>query len=418
LISHREIKGAVLPDFFHHLPRLKIELRQRKICWLNSTIGRFSTKRRADIWGLSIPDTLDCSCESFKARSTFRRRSWTQRFGLLRARALLRRMQSDRVLLVLPLVVFILFLAAMAALVSYSQQADLQRDKDNLQRDSEWAQQRISLDLTLAQDQVQAIANNLSLHEDRPGPFDVQALRLLRRYPQLFLVYYAHPDGAVVFKKGNPNLATEQIATLVGKTLKRANSLQLMQQALVSQRTAYSTPFKSADNGWLLETATPVVRNDQLAGVVGVVYSVDGILRNSVPEDLNASYAVSLLGPDNQLLDSASSQPIRDKALQYRAPLAPFRARSGAAGQQLSQQPELDDQGPVLERVPAVGAHPVDAIDELEPAAPTPERTRGAHPRNRLSPRHRKLAVHRHAGGGHAGTHSICQPVVLPHDRL
>jgi PAS domain S-box-containing protein len=255
---------------------------------------------------------------------TFRRRSWPQRFGLLRARALLRRMQSDRVLLVLPLVVFILFLAAMAALVSYSQQADLQRDKDNLQRDSEWAQQRISLDLTLAQDQVQAIANNLSLHEDRPGPFDVQALRLLRRYPQLFLVYYAHPDGTVVFKKGNPNLATEQIATLVGKTLKRANSQQLMQQALVSQRTAYSTPFKSADNGWLLETATPVMRNDQLAGVVGVVYSVDGILRNSVPEDLNASYAVSLLGPDNQLLDSASSQPIRDKALQYRAPLPPF----------------------------------------------------------------------------------------------
>jgi hypothetical protein len=71
LISYREIKGAVLPDFFAQQPRLKIELRQRKICRLNSTIGRFSTKRRAAVWGLSIPDTLDCSCESFKARSYF-----------------------------------------------------------------------------------------------------------------------------------------------------------------------------------------------------------------------------------------------------------------------------------------------------------------------------------------------------------
>ncbi|MGE0070838.1 MAG: PAS domain-containing sensor histidine kinase, partial [Thiomonas sp.] len=162
-----------------------------------------------------------------KTALTLRRRRWTQRLGLLRARALLRRMQSDRVLLVLPLVVFILFLAAMAALVRYSQQADLQRDRDNLQRDSEWAQQRVSLDLTLAQDQVQAIANNLSLHDDRSGPFDVQALRLLRRYPQILLVYYAHPDGAVVFRKGSPNLAAEQTAALVGRTLKRANSLQL-----------------------------------------------------------------------------------------------------------------------------------------------------------------------------------------------
>ncbi|MDD4887929.1 MAG: PAS domain-containing sensor histidine kinase, partial [Thiomonas sp.] len=151
-----------------------------------------------------------------KSIATLRRRSWTQRLGLLRARTLLRRLQSDRVLLVLPLIVFVLFLAAMAALVRYSQQADLQRDKDNLQRDSEWAQQRISLDLTLAQDQVQAIANNLSLHDNRAGPFDVQALRLLRRYPQILLVYYAHTDGTVVFKKGNPNLATEQLAALVG----------------------------------------------------------------------------------------------------------------------------------------------------------------------------------------------------------
>ena len=247
-----------------------------------------------------------------------------QRLGLLRARAMLRRLQSDRALLVLPLIVFVLFLAAMAALVSYSQQADLQRDKDNLQRDSEWAQQRISLDLTLAQDQVQSIANGLSLHDDRAGAFQVQALRLLRRYPQALVVYYARVDGTVAFKQDSASLPRDQTPALVGKTLKRPVSLQLLQQALVSQRTAYSRPVKTSDDGWLVETATPVMRQDQLSGIVGVIYSVDGILRNSVPEDLSASYAVSLLDANNQLLVSASSQPIRDKALQYRAPLPPF----------------------------------------------------------------------------------------------
>ncbi len=247
-----------------------------------------------------------------------------QRLGLLRARALLRRVHSDRALLLFPLLVFILFLAAMAALVRYSQQADLQRDKDNLQRDSEWAQQRVSLDLTLAQDQVQGIANELALREERAAPFHIRASRLLQRFPQALVVYYARADGTVPLRQDSSSLPTDQASALIGKQLTRAVSLELMQQALASQRMAYSQPFKSPDGTWLLESATPVVRQDELTGIVGVVYSVDGILRNSVPEDLSASYAVSLLDAHNRLLVSASSQPVRDKALQYRAPLPPF----------------------------------------------------------------------------------------------
>lgn len=256
--------------------------------------------------------------------STLRPKRWIQRLGLLRARSVLRRLQSDRALLLFPLLVFVLFLAAMAALVRYSQQADLQRDKDNLQRDSEWAQQRASLDLTLAQDQVQGIANALALRDERGGAFQVQALRLLRQFPQALIVYYARDDGSVPFKQDSAALPNDQAQALVGKSLGRGVSLQLLQQALASQRVAYSLPFKSPDGAWLLESATPVLRHDQLSGVVGIIYSVDGILRNSVPEDLSASYAVSLLDAHDQLLVSASSQPVRDKALQYRAPLPPF----------------------------------------------------------------------------------------------
>lgn len=231
---------------------------------------------------------------------------------------------SDRVLLFLPLVVFILLIAAMAALMLYSQQADLQRDKDNLQRDSEWAQQRISLDLTLAQDQVQSIANEVSLHADRASSFHDRSRRLMQRYPQALVVFYAHDDGRVVYQTDNPALPREQGAKLVGPTLERPSSLQILDTAVSTQRTAYSHPFHTDDAGWLIESAVPVMQDDAVAGIVGTVYSLNDVLRNSVPEDLIANYAVSLLDSNGQLLSSASSLPVRDKELQYHTPLPPF----------------------------------------------------------------------------------------------
>ncbi len=241
-----------------------------------------------------------------------------------RVREGLRGSASDRVLLFLPLVVFILLIVAMAALMLYSQQADLQRDKDNLQRDSEWAQQRISLDLTLAQDQVQSIANDLSLHEDRAAAFRARSLRLMQRYPQALIVFYAHIDGRVIYRAENPSVPREQGPRLLGDTLQRAVSLQLLAKTLSTQRSAYSEPFSSGDDGWLVESMTPVMRTDAVGGVVGVIYSLSDLLRTAVPEDLTANYAVSLLDQGGHLLASASAQPVRDKALQYRAPLPPF----------------------------------------------------------------------------------------------
>ncbi|OZB54970.1 MAG: hypothetical protein B7X43_02120 [Thiomonas sp. 15-63-373] len=49
LISHREINGAVLPDFFHPSASFEDRTASTQNLLVNSTTGRFSTKRRADI---------------------------------------------------------------------------------------------------------------------------------------------------------------------------------------------------------------------------------------------------------------------------------------------------------------------------------------------------------------------------------
>ncbi|MBW8075537.1 hypothetical protein, partial [Metallibacterium scheffleri] len=111
-----------------------------------------------------------------------------------RVRPLLISGNADRLLLFVPLFSLVLFLGAAAALVRYTQQTELQREHDTLQRDTEWARQRMSLEMALMQEQLQSMANAL---ETRRGNdrFPVLAHGFLQQHAPAMVVYATDATG-------------------------------------------------------------------------------------------------------------------------------------------------------------------------------------------------------------------------------
>ncbi len=249
-------------------------------------------------------------------------------FRRLRQRAgrLLQGLSADRLLLFGPLLSLVLFLGAAAALVRYTQQTELQREHDTLQRDSEWARQRMSLEMALMQEQLQSMANTL---ESRRGN---------SRFPELAHSFlHQHAPAVVVYATDDQGrLDHLVVSTAVPRDLHWAGpdhrpaqepSRLLEQLASTRLRTVYSLPYHLPQLGWVVESATPVLLGARFAGTVGAVYSIDGLLRGTTVQELSSHYAVALVDRVTQrVLANTATGDFERKPLQYLVALHPFDA--------------------------------------------------------------------------------------------
>ncbi len=241
-----------------------------------------------------------------------------------RGHRLLRSLSAERLLLFVPLLSLVLFLGAAAALLRYSQQTALQRERDTLQRDSEWARQRMSLEMALMQEQLQSMANVL---ETRRGG---------ERFPDLahHFVHQHAPVVAVYATDGGGRLVHLVTSAKVPRELRwigpqhlplHQESQRLQQLARLSLHPVYSTPYRLPDLGWVIESATPLLLGTQYAGTVGAVFSIDGLMRGTTVQELSSHYAVALVDRlTHQVLANTAAGSVERKPLQYMVALSPF----------------------------------------------------------------------------------------------
>ncbi len=289
----------------------------------------------------------------------------------MRAHATFRGRHADRLLLFGPLLSLVLFLAAAAALVRYTQQTEVQRERDTLQRDSEWAQQRMSLEMGLMQEQLQSMANTLEATSRGPARFEIMARGFLRQHASAVLVYATDRQGVVTQVASSPVLPHDLKLLQKGEALNQAPTLLAHTQAQTRLHTAYTLPYQWPHVGWVVESATPLfstfrtpppamatsqalLEPDQhFAGTVNAVFSVNGLLRSAVVQELSTRYAVALVsapetvpnpGPHGQnpgpsgaarrtferterkVLASSATTDLNGKPLQYTVAVRPFDA--------------------------------------------------------------------------------------------
>lgn len=244
-----------------------------------------------------------------------------------RTRGLLRSPYADRALFYGPMLSMVMFLAAAALLVRYTEHSELQRERDSLRRDSVWAGQRLSLEMALMQEQLQSMAGALESPRRGAQRFDRLAAAFVHHHPGALEVYATDDVGVVTRVSASTELPRAQ-RLHPGSGLADADRARAWDVARATLRTAYSRPFMLPGAGWVVEAATPVQVDQRWEGCVDALFSVDGLMRSAIVQELGSRYAIAVLDAGGRAL--ASTREISDEEdrggtpLRERVPLQPF----------------------------------------------------------------------------------------------
>ena len=116
-----------------------------------------------------------CSCRAILATVRWWR-SWWRSLSPTR---------QDRFAALAPLAAVLMFMAAIVASFWYLRMEEIDREKEALHRDVEYAQQRVRLRLLERQEQLMRIARDLSNQDLGKAEFISRAEALISQYPEL-----------------------------------------------------------------------------------------------------------------------------------------------------------------------------------------------------------------------------------------
>ncbi|QIL72833.1 PAS domain S-box protein [Diaphorobacter sp. HDW4B] len=238
--------------------------------------------------------------------------------------------RQDRFAALAPLAAVLMFLAAIVASFWYLRSEEIEREKEALKRDVEYAQQRVRLRLLERQEQVMRIARDLSNQDLDRAEFDRRAEALISQYPELQAVTWIDERLRIRASHAAPTLSSSQLR-VVGETIKRGEAADTFTLARDMQQPVYSQPVGTkGDVPPLLQLQVPLASQGKFAGVVLSEYSIDNLLRYGTPTEVLARYAVTLLDSNGQILAGTPLEPRRKalitrevRANEYEVPVSP-----------------------------------------------------------------------------------------------
>lgn len=242
--------------------------------------------------------------------------------------------RQDRLAALAPLVSVALFMAAIIAAFWYLRAEEVERDQQALQRDVEYAQQRMRLRLLERQEQVMRIARDLAYGDIGTAEFASRAEVLITQYPELQIMTWLDRDGRIITSYAAPTVASEQLR-VPGETLQADDdAMRSFQQVRSSGQPLYTQPRVLAGYPTpLLQFQSPVMGTRNFGGTVMAEFSVDSLMRYATPSDLLARYAVSLLDGRGTIIAGAPLTHIRPQeswnpvpqteAMEYQIPISP-----------------------------------------------------------------------------------------------
>jgi PAS domain S-box-containing protein len=244
--------------------------------------------------------------------------------------------RQDRFALIAPLAAVAVFLMAIVATFSYLRLEEMSREQEAVQRDVEYAQQRLRLRLLERQEQLMRLAADISNKQIDTEDFVNQTESLVRQYPELQSVVWIDARKRVRVSYTSPSMPGLYVR-LAGDPPRYPETDVLFGLVRDVRQPMYSVPF-SVPTGVgtatmpVLQVQVPLADGARFAGVVMGEYQVDGLMRYGVPAEITAKYAVALVDEKNQLL-TGNTSPKRHAAVrllpwvqhdaQYEVPVSP-----------------------------------------------------------------------------------------------
>ena len=238
--------------------------------------------------------------------------------------------RQDRFAALAPLASVLMFLAAIVAAFWYLRTEEVEREKEALKRDVEYAQQRVRLRLLERQEQVMRIARDLSNQDLERADFVSRAEALISQYPELQAITWIDERRRIRASHAAPTVTSSQLR-VSGEVLKPGETADLFGLARDMQQPVYSQPVASAgETVPLLQLQVPLSPQGKFGGVALAEYSIDSLLRYGTPTEVLARYAVTLLDGNNQVLAGTPLAPRASslkawaaKANEYEVPVSP-----------------------------------------------------------------------------------------------
>jgi PAS domain S-box-containing protein len=224
-------------------------------------------------------------------------------------------LRQDRVMLLGPLLAVLLFLAAIVSSFAYLRLEEAEREREAVQRDVEYTQQRLRARLLEQQEQFVSLGQALGSAEIDPESFANRAASLNRQYPEVQALTWTDARSVVRASQSQPGSAPGQWRR-VGEPLEGEDARQGFGLAQELLQPVFSQPLAPREANRdaaspMLQLHVPLTSNGQFVGGLLVEYSVDALLLQGVPVELISRYAMALLDARSGVL-AGTVLPTRD----------------------------------------------------------------------------------------------------------
>lgn len=204
-----------------------------------------------------------------------------------------------------PLAAVVLFMAAITTAFWYLRYEEIVREQEVVRRDVEYAQQRLRLRLLDKQEQIMRMARDIANREIDSRAFINDAQSLLNRSPELASLAWidAHQRVYATYASASNNSTLNFVS---GTVLNHPETQITFQLTRDLQQSVYSQPIIetriNAAPYTHLQLHVPVINHGKFEGVLLAEYTLDGMLRFAVPNEIANRYAVSLRDVNNTVL--------------------------------------------------------------------------------------------------------------------
>ncbi len=210
-------------------------------------------------------------------------------------------LRQDRIATFGPAISVLVFLAAIGATMVYFQLEEQEREREAVVRDVEYAQLQLRQRLQDRRQQLQAIGQELVQRRIGAFEFDFQSEILISQYPELAGVSWINSRAEVLASRLAPD-APETPELEAGQALTSESRRRAFEQASRQMTPAIVHQAAAGQSGAALLLALPLAQRQLFHGVLLAEFSYDELLRQAVPKETLARYAVALLDAQGQLL--------------------------------------------------------------------------------------------------------------------
>ncbi len=201
------------------------------------------------------------------------------------------------------------FALAMLVLTALLQWRELDTARSALEGDMHWAERTIETRLQGHQEFLAGLARDQEYRALDYELFQARTNRLMEDNPEIALILWVDTEGKAEWVA--PFDATE---TYVGEPL-TGERLAALQEALKQGRPGHSQPYADSRQHRSLDLLLPVQRGRSDIGAFVAVYSLDALLRQTLPIWFTAKYSLTLVDANGKGLLTNTTVPPADRNL-------------------------------------------------------------------------------------------------------